>query len=298
MRRVFEKGFLLIWMFFARVIPDKLFLRVQFRLVMGYWMDFQNPKTYNEKLQWLKLYDRNPSYSRMVDKYEAKEYVSGIIGPDHIIPTIGVWDSVDEIDFSQMPSSFVLKCTHDSGGIVICKDKSQFDIDSAKRKLRKAIKINYYYQNREWPYLNVKPRIIAEQLMVDESGFELKDYKWFCFHGEPKALFIASDRMTPGEETKFDFFDMEYNHLPFTNGHPNAKELPQKPQSFEEMKDLSRKLSKGIPHVRVDFYDINGHVYFGELTFYHWSGIVPFNPPKWDKTFGDWLHLDLLKSNA
>lgn len=298
MRRVFEKGFLLIWMFFARIIPDKLFLRVQFRLVMGYWMDFQNPKTYNEKLQWLKLYDRNPSYSRMVDKYEAKEYVSGIIGPEHIIPTIGVWDSVDEIDFSQLPSSFVLKCTHDSGGIVICRDKSKLDIDSAKRKLRKALKINYYYQNREWPYLNVKPRIIAEQFMVDESGFELKDYKWFCFHGEPKALFIASDRMTPGEETKFDFFDMDYNHLPFTNGHPNAKELPQKPQSFEEMKELSRRLSKGIPHVRVDFYDINGHVYFGELTFYHWSGIVPFNPPKWDKTFGDWLHLDLLKSNA
>ena len=255
-------------------------------------MDFSNPKTYNEKLQWLKLYDRNPDYTKMVDKAAAKDYVKNIIGEKHIIPTLGVWDRPEDIDFEKLPSKFVLKCTHDSGGIVICHDKAKLNKDEVIAKFKKALKTNYYYQNREWPYFHVKPRIIGEELMVDESGVELKDYKWFCFNGEPKALFIASDRMTPGEETKFDFFDMDFNHLPFTNGHPNANLLPRKPAGFDEMRKLASQLSVGIPHVRVDFYDVNGHIYFGELTFYHWSGIVPFKPDNWDRVFGDWINLD------
>lgn len=292
MKRILEKLILLVWMKLARIIPDKLFLSVQFRLVMGYWMDFSNPKTYNEKLQWLKLYDRNPDYTKMVDKAAAKDYVKNIIGEKHIIPTLGVWDRPEDIDFEKLPSKFVLKCTHDSGGIVICHDKAKLNKDEVIAKFKKALKTNYYYQNREWPYFHVKPRIIGEELMVDESGVELKDYKWFCFNGEPKALFIASDRMTPGEETKFDFFDMDFNHLPFTNGHPNANLLPRKPAGFDEMRKLASQLSVGIPHVRVDFYDVNGHIYFGELTFYHWSGIVPFKPDNWDRVFGDWINLD------
>lgn len=275
----------------APIIPDKLYLKWLFRLRMGYKLNLDNPQTFSEKLQWLKLYNRKPEYTQMVDKVGAKEYVAKIIGEEYIIPTIGVWDSVDDIDFDKLPNQFVLKCTHDSGGIVICKDKSKLDIESARRVLRKGLKRDFYSTNREWPYKDVKRRIIGEQYMVDESGYELKDYKFFCFDGEPKALFIATDRGVKGEETKFDFFDMEFNHLPFTNGHPNANREIAKPQGFEEMKQLAAKLSQGQPHLRVDFYDINGKIYFGELTFYHWSGTTPFEPREWDYTFGSWIKL-------
>lgn len=279
----------MIWLKLARVLPDKLFLRVLFRLRVGYPLDLENPKTFNEKLQWLKLHDRNPEYTKMVDKIDAKPYVASIIGEEHIIPTLGVYDTVEEIDFDVLPDKFVLKTNHDCGGLVICTDKSQLDVEVAKYKLKKALKRRFFYENREWPYKNVKPRIIAEQYMVDESGYELKDYKFFCFNGEPKALFIASDRGNPTEETKFDFFDMEFNHLPFTNGHPNAIREVKKPLGFEKMKELAAKLSQNIPHVRVDFYDINGEIYFGELTFFHWSGMTPFEPIEWDYKFGEWI---------
>ena len=275
----------------APIFPDRLFLKLLFRIKMGYKLNLDNPQTYSEKLQWLKLNNRKPEYTQMVDKVGAKEYVANIIGGEYIIPTIGVWDSVDDIDFDKLPNQFVLKCTHDSGGIVICPDKSKLDINAAKRKLKRGLKKNFYSQNREWPYKNVVPRIIGEQYMVDESGYELKDYKWFCFDGVPKALFIATDRGVEGEETKFDFFDADFNHLPFTNGHPNANREILKPKGFEEMKRLAAKLSAGHPHLRVDFYDINGMIYFGELTFYHWSGTTPFEPIEWDYKFGEWIKL-------
>ena len=273
------------------VLPDKLYLKLQFRRKMGYWMNFNNPVTYNEKLQWLKLNFRKPIFTDMVDKFEAKKYVASLIGEDYIIPTLGVWDSFDEINFNNLPAQFVLKTTHDSGGVVVCKDKSKLDIQATKRKITKSLRRDYYMGTREWPYKNVRHRIIAEKYMVDESGYELKDYKWFCFNGVAKALFIATDRGNPNTDTKFDFFDENYNHLPFTNGHPNAdREIP-KPQGFDEMKRLAETLSKGFPHLRVDFYDINGKIYFGELTFYHWSGFVPFEPKEWDSTFGKWIEL-------
>ncbi|MBE6192965.1 MAG: glycosyl transferase [Rikenellaceae bacterium] len=276
---------------FAKFIPDRLYLKLLFRLKMGYWMDFDNPQTFNEKLQWLKLYNRRPEYTQMVDKYAAKEYVASIIGAEYIIPTLGVWDSVEDIDFDSLPNQFVLKCTHDSGGIVICTDKSQLNIEEAKSKLKKGLKRDYYPTSREWPYKNVPHRIIAEQYMVDESGYELKDYKFFCFDGVPKALFIASDRGNTTEETKFDFFDMDFHHLPFTNGHSNAVKPVLKPKGFEMMKILAAKLSQGMPHARIDFYNINGQIYFGEITFFHWGGIVPFDPEEWDYTFGSWITL-------
>lgn len=227
----------------------------------------------------------------MVCKYEAKEYIKKVLGEDYIIPTIGVWDRVDDIDFASLPDQFVLKCTHDSGGLVICKDKSKLDIKMAKKKLRKCLRTNYYLTSKEWPYKNVKRRIIAEKYMVDESGYELKDYKFFCFDGEVKALFIATDRGVEGQETKFDFFDADFNHLPFVNGHPNAINTPKKPEHFEEMKAIAAKLSKGIPQVRIDLYNINGKIYFGEMTFAHWDGFVPFEPEEWDYTFGSWIKL-------
>lgn len=277
----------------APIIPDKLYLKWMFKLKMGYKLDLDNPQTYSEKLQWLKLHNRKLEYTQMVDKVAAKEYVANIIGNEYIIPTIGVWTSVDDIDFDKLPNQFVLKCTHDSGGIVICPDKSKLNINVAKRKLKRGLKKNYYSQNREWPYKNVVPRIIGEQYMVDESGYELKDYKWFCFDGVPKALFIATDRGVEGEETKFDFFDADFNHLPITNGHPNANREILKPKGFDEMKRLAAKLSAGHPHIRVDFYDINGKIYFGELTFYHWSGTTPFDPIEWDYKLGEWINLPI-----
>lgn len=285
-----ERIALRLWNSIAPVIPDKLFLAVKFRLSMGYWMDFDYPKTYNEKLQWLKLHDRRPEYTQMVDKAGVKEYVAQRVGEQYIIPTIGVWDRPEDIPWNELPTQFVAKVTHDSGGVVICKDKKQLDIPATIAILSKALKKDYYAVSREWPYRNVKRRVIVEQYMIDESGYELKDYKFFCFYGEPKMLFIATDRENPNEETKFDFFDMDFNLLPFTNGHEHASHIPAKPKGFDTMVELARKLSAGIPHVRVDLYDINGQVYFGELTFYHWSGFVPFEPKEWDNKIGAWMN--------
>lgn len=278
----------------ARVWSDKAFLKMLFFVKMGYKLNLNNPQTFNEKLQWLKIYNRKPEMVDMVCKVEAKKYVANIIGEDYIIPTLGVYNSVEEIDFDKLPNQFVLKCTHDSGGIVICSDKSKLDIEAAKDKLAKGLKINYYYQNREWPYKLVKPRIIAEEFMVDESGFELKDYKFFCFNGKVEFLFIASDRGSKTEETKFDFFDTDFNHLPFLNGHPNSKKKIQKPENFDKMIELASKLSVGYPHLRVDFYNVKGNIYFGELTFYHFSGMVPFEPREWDDKLGKLIKLSKL----
>ena len=277
--------------FLSRFTSDKRYIKLQYEAYMGKKLNLKNPQTFNEKLQWLKLYNRKPEYTQMVDKYAVKNYVANKIGEEHIISTLGVYDSTEEIDFNKLPNQFVLKCTHDSGSTIICKDKSKFDIDSALKILKKRQKRNMYLHGREWPYKNVRPRILVEEYMVDESGYELKDYKFFCFDGRVKALFVAKDRQKVGEETKFDFFDENFNHLPFTNGHPNSEPPYFKPDGFEEMKTLAEKLSKDIPHVRVDFYNINGKIYFGELTFFHWSGLVPFEPEEWDYIFGSWIDL-------
>lgn len=281
-----------------QIFPDKAFLKMAYRTYLRKKLNLDNPTTFNEKLQWLKLNDRKPEYTVYVDKYLVREHIKNTIGEQYLIPLLGVWDDPEKIDFDALPDQFVLKCNHNSGrGMCICTDKSKIDINKVKKGLKKGLKENYYLSGREWPYKNVPRRIIAEKYMVDESGYELKDYKFFCFDGEVKALFIATDRGSKTEETKFDFYDAEFNHLPFTNGHPNANKEIKKPQSFEEMKRLAEVLSKGIPQVRVDFYDINGKVYFGELTFSHWSGFVPFVPEEWDYTFGSWIDIDGLKNN-
>lgn len=272
---------------------DEIFIRMKWKLRMDYPLDLDNPTTFNEKLQWLKLHDRKPIYTTMVDKYEVKKYVADIIGEEYIIPTFAVYDRVEDIDFEELPNQFVLKWTHDSGSIVICKDKSKYNTDAAVKKLKKGKRSHYYWRSREWPYKNVKPRIIAEKYMEDSKTSELRDYKFFCFDGEVKALFIATDRQKDGEETKFDFFDVDFNHLPFSNGHSNAEIPPAKPEKFEIMKGLAGKLSKGIPQIRVDFYEVNDRVYFGELTFSHWSGMKPFKPKEWDYTFGEWIRLPM-----
>lgn len=273
------------------LLTDKQFIKLQWRNSMPYPLDLKHPKTFSEKLQWLKLYNRRPEYTIMVDKVKAKEYVASILGEKYIIPTLGVWNDPEGIDFDALPARFVLKCNHNSGtGMYICKDKRKMDVEKVKAELRKGLKENYYLKNREWPYKNVPRRVFAEAYMEDEFG-ELRDYKFFCFDGEVKALFIASDRSKGEHAVRFDFFDENFNHLPFTNGHPNADITPQKPKMFDEMKNMAAKLSKGIPHVRIDFYEVGNRVYFGEMTFFHWSGVKPFVPEEWDYKFGSWIEL-------
>ena len=278
-----------------RMCSDKTFIKIKWRgRRMPYRLNLKNPRSFNEKLQWIKLYDHNPLYTTLVDKYKVKSYVADRVGSEYVIPLLGAWDSVDDIEWDKLPNQFVIKCSHDCGGMVICKDKSKLDIEKATEKLRRAFGKNYYYEGREWPYKNVQPKVFAEAYMEDEFG-ELRDYKFFCFNGDVKAMYIASDRQTVGEEVKFDFFDADFNHLPFTQGHPNAKQLPKKPKGFDEMKRLASQLSKGLPEVRVDFYDVNGHIYFGEFTFFHLGGMVKFNPMEWDYKFGEWIKLPIKK---
>jgi len=273
-----------------RLIPDKMYLKIKYRLAMKKKLNLKNPRTYNEKLQWLKLHDRKEIYTTMVDKYEAKEYVSKKIGKEYIIPTLGIYNTYKEINFEELPRQFVIKPTHTSGDVYICKDKSKIDYKKLEKTINKWLKRRYFWCHREWPYKNVKPRIIIEKYMVDESGYELKDYKFFAFNGKVKAMFIATDR-TSKEETCFDFYDEKFNHLPLKNGHPNAKKTIEKPENFDKMIKLAEKLSKNITHVRVDFYNINGKIYFGEMTFYHWSGLIPFEPEEWDYKFGDYIKI-------
>ncbi len=282
---------IIIYQYPKFIKSDKLFLSLRFYLIFGRWMNWNKPLSYSEKLQWLKVYNRNPLYTTLVDKHAVKEWVANKIGNQHIIPTIGLWDNVEDIDFDELPNQFVLKCTHDSGGLCICRDKTKLNILKVKANLSTAMNQNYYYYGREWPYKKVKPQIIAEKYMTDESGIELKDYKFFCFNGNPLYLFVATDRGKMNEEVKFDFYDINFNHLDLKNGHPNSKNVIKKPKGFDKMLELAKTLSTGMPHVRIDFYDIDGNIYFGEYTFYHHSGFMPFEPEEWDYKFGELIKL-------
>lgn len=277
-----------------QLLPDKYYLKILFRHKMGHRLNLRNPKTFSEKLQWLKLYDRKPEYSKMVDKAVVKDYVAGIIGSQYVIPTIGIWDKAEDIEWNKLPNQFVLKTTHGGGnsGVVICRDKATFDREKAIDKLNKSLQSDIYKILREWPYRDVPHRIIAEEYIEPSyNNGDLPDYKFFCFDGEVKAMFIATERQNPNEAVKFDFFDADFNFLPFRQGHDHAKETPQKPQGFEKMKQLASKLSKGIPHVRIDFYEVGNKILFGEMTFFHFSGFKPFEPITWDYKFGEWLTL-------
>lgn len=287
--------FIKIWML-SHIAPfikdDVKFIKMKWKLHMDYPLNLDNPKTFNEKLQWLKLYNRRPEYTAMVDKYAVKEYVSKIIGSQYVIPTLGVWESPDEIDWERLPARFVLKTTHGGGnaGVVICKDKNTFDKQNAIKRLEKSLKQDISTSLREWPYKNVPRRIIAEKYLEDSANNgDLPDYKFFCFDGEVKALFVGTERGTG--DVKFDFFDAEFNHLDLVQKHPMSGRMIPKPQNFDLMKKLASKLSRGIPHVRIDLYEANGEVFFGEMTFFHHGGIVPFHPEKWDYEFGSWVKL-------
>ena len=288
-------GYVLLKRYFTW-LPDKLYIQLMFFIKMGYMPNFQDPQTFNEKLQWLKLYYRKPEFTMMVDKYAVKDYVASVIGQEYIIPTLGLWDRPEDIEWDKLPSQFVLKTTHGGGntGVVICKDKSTFDKDNAILRLKLSMKQDIYKTLKEWPYKNVKRRIIAEQYVEpDSKTHDLPDYKFFCFDGEVKALFVGTERQSG--DVKFDYYDSEFNHLDLIQLHPMSGRNLQKPAAFEEMKKLASKLSKGIPHVRIDLYDVNGKIYCGEITFFHHGGVVPFHPNKWDYVFGGWINLPSIK---
>ena len=252
-------------------MDDDTYLKLKYKACLGKVLHLDNPQTFNEKLQWLKLYDRKPEYTTMVDKYAVKKYVADIIGEEYIIPTLGVWNHFDEIDFDKLPNQFVLKCTHDSGGIVICRDKNKLDLKSAKKKIEKCLKRNYYWSSREWPYKNVKPRIIAEQYIEDNKEGFLTDYKFFCFNGKMKCMYVSVNSHTAKQ--KIQFFDRNYNLLPIRrDDYLVFDEIPQKPNHLDDMIKISEQLSRNIPHTRIEFYYIHNRIYFGEVTFFTGSG--------------------------
>ena len=272
-------------------MSDREYLQRMFKATMGYSFDIDHPETFNEKIQWLKLNDRNSLYPTLVDKFLVKKYVTDLIGAEYIIPTLSVWDNVDQIDFSLLPSQFVLKCNHNSGlGMCICKDKNTLNIKKTKEDLRKGLAEDYYSHGREWPYKYVKRKIICEQFMSDSTG-ELPDYKIHCFNGEPKLILVCKNRFSQSGVTE-DFFSEKWEHLDVKR--PNHSCYPgsiKKPMKLELMFELARKLSQNTRFVRIDFYDIAGRVYFGEITFYPTSGFAKFEPEEYDRIFGDWITL-------
>lgn len=270
-------------------IPDEEFLKCQYVMRTGKTLNLEKPKTFNEKLQWLKLYDHNPEYTKMADKYEVKKYVADLIGEQYVIPTLGIWDSYETIDFSKLPQQFVLKCTHDSGSVAIIRDKSNIDYQALKEQFEKAMKSNFYKLGREWVYKNIKPRIIAEPYMTDESGYELKDYKIFNFNGKAKMIQVDYDRFV---SHKRNLYDTDWKYIEAVIEYPTDPEREiRRPEELGKMLALSEKLSVGIPHVRADFYSIKNRIYFGELTFYHGSGYEKFNPESFELEMGNWLEL-------
>ena len=272
-------------------LRDETYLRLLYKLRLGKKLDLDNPKAFNEKLQWLKLRDRKRIYTTLVDKYAVKKYIADTLGKEYIIPTIGIYNGVDEIDFERLPGQFVIKCTHDSGGCVVCKDKKTLNIDEAKATIQKSLNRNYYLVGREWPYKDVKPRIIIEKYIEDKNSGDLKDYKFFVFNGKVKCFKIDFDRF---KKHRANYYDRDAKLLEFGEVvcPPNYKKKLEMPKNLKQMILLAEKLANNIPFVRIDFYEVNGKIYFGEITFYPSSGFGRFVPEKWDMILGDWLVLE------
>lgn len=280
-----------------KIVPDDVYLRIKHRVYFGEKLDLENPKTFNQKINWLKLYDRKPEYTRMVDKFLVKEYVASKIGEQYIVPTLEVWDNYDDIDWDSLPSQFVIKNTKGGGstGVVICKDKIKFNVNQAIKDLKKAEKIDIYGFSREWPYKDVKRRLIAEKYLVDESGEQLKDYKIFCFNGEPKFVEVDYDRFT---DHKLNVYDLEWNFIDFYMSSRNDKNrIIKKPVQLKKMIEFAKILSENIPFIRVDFYSIGDKIYFSELTLYPGAGEIDFHPVEYDRILGDMLELPKNKIN-
>lgn len=284
-RRIYRK----LCYLFEKVMPDELYIKLMYQVKLGTKCNLKNPQTFDEKLNYLKIHDRRPEYTMMADKYAVRDYVEEQIGEEYLIPCLGVWERVEDIDFEELPNQFVLKCTHDSASVVICTDKSSFDKESAVKKLTKAMETNYFYGSREWPYKDIKPRVIAEQYTVDESGTELKDYKIYCFDGKPELIQVDFGRFVHHER---NLYDTDWNFIDKQIEYPkNPNHQIERPKHLEEMLDLAGKLSVGIPSVRIDFYDTFDRVYFGEITFYQEGGFAKFEPEEYAYELGKLIKL-------
>lgn len=275
----------------ARLWPDRLYLQMLYRLLMHKRLNLKKPLGFNEKLQWLKLYDRKPEHTLMVDKLKVKDYVADLIGEEYIIPTLGVWENAKDVDFNSLPDKFVMKCNHNSGqGLYICKNKSEMNEAEVRSNLQKALETDYFIRFREWPYKDVERRIIAEKFIEDKSSVDgdLKDYKFMCFNGKVHCSFVCSERKT---DLKVSFFDRDWMPMPFERHYPRSNKPIPKPVHYEEMIRLAESLSQGIPFVRVDFYDVEDKIYFGELTFFPGSGFEEFTPEIWDERLGSLINI-------
>ena len=271
------------------LMSDKFFIRVAWKQYMGYELELNHPQTYNEKLQWLKLYDHNPLYTVLVDKYRVKKWVADRIGEEHVIPTLAVYESVNDIRLDRLPDQFVLKCNHDSGSIVLCHEKSGFDFERNKKKLEASLNTNYYWVSREWPYKNVERVVMAEPLLSDIG---INDYKIYCFNGMPVMILIVSERFSGKEGPYYNYYNLQGELLPIRwGGKNNPKEGFISPDSLDQMIEMAKILSEGLPHVRLDFYNIDGHIYFGEYTFFDSAGFDRINPVEWDNRLGALLVL-------
>lgn len=289
---------------FIRYAKSKNYSDEEYIKKLYFWrkwhrLNLDNPKTFAEKCQWLKLYDHKPIYHQMVDKYDAKQLVASMVGEEYVIPTYGVWERVDDIDWNSLPDRFIIKPTHLGGGagVIVCKDKTILDIENAKKELSETLKLNLFPKYREWGYKNMKPRIIAEQLLEDPTCAYLRDYKFYCFNGEPKVFYITSDKGF--SETRQDFFDINGNHLELEDAlYPsNHVKMPDLPVHLDKMLTIAKELAKDIPHVRIDLYEIGDRIYFGEWTFYEGGGFAKFKPKQWNYTLGDWIKLPECCSN-
>ncbi|MBR2309194.1 MAG: glycosyl transferase [Oscillospiraceae bacterium] len=272
-----------------RFVPDRAMLKLEYRIKLHKKLDLENPRTFNEKLQWLKLYNRKPIHTTMVDKVAVKEYVSAAIGEEYVVKTLGVWDRFADINFDSLPDRFVLKCNHDSGSVVLCRDKKTFDKAAAEKLLSRSLGHNAYYFGREWPYKDVKPRILAEEYLQDGEYAFLPVYKVFCFRGEPKIIQTIQNDKQPNETV--DYFDTDWNQLDIRQDFPNSVCPVAKPEKLVQMLELAGKLSGDEPYLRIDFYVVNGALYFSEINFFTDAGFGQFYPESWDETLGRWLEL-------
>ena len=280
---------------YTNILSDKQYLKLMHWTIMDRKLDLRNPRSFNEKLQWLKLYNRKDIYTTLVDKYDVKKYIASIIGEACVIPSLGVWRKFEDINFDLLPNHFVLKCTHDSGRAIVCVDKNKLDKDKIREKINKSLNRNYYWFGREWPYKNVEPRVMAEVYMEDENDSKgLRDYKFFCFNNEPKFLYV-SEGLEDHATAKISFFDFNGKRLPF--GRSDYRPMPAEielPETMSKMKDMAKLIAEKIdsPFVRVDLYSIKGQIYFSEITFFPCSGHMPFEPESWDEKLGDWISLE------
>ena len=274
----------------AHIVPDKLYIECQYRCINNKKLNLKNPKTFCDKQNWLKLYDKHSEWTDYVDKIKVKDIIRDKLGEDYCFPTLGIYDNYEDIDFNKLPDKFVIKCNHDSGSVKIITDKSKINHKEFSEFYKNKLKKNFFWKSREYPYKNVITKIFIEEYMTPDDQSDIEDYKFFCFNGKPEFLFVGTNRTS---DLRFDFYDMDFNHMDIQNLHPNSDKIIKKPNNFEELKSVATTLAKGIKFVRIDLFSIKGKVYFGEYTFFHGGGIWPLNPPEYEIKYGDMIHMPI-----